>query len=71
VQTPYVEDESLLSVVARCRGIASKDICTNFLVMVNYMTLVCKCQGCVFPFLCLTTVELVCPIAYVSRRVST
>ncbi|KAG2335730.1 hypothetical protein BDR05DRAFT_953861 [Suillus weaverae] len=44
-QTPYVEDESLSSVVARCRGIVSKDICTNFLVMVNYMTLVCKCQS--------------------------
>ncbi|KAG2336765.1 hypothetical protein BDR05DRAFT_896288 [Suillus weaverae] len=45
MQTPYVEDESLLSVAVRCKGITSKDICTNFLVMVNYMTLVCKCQS--------------------------
>ncbi|KAG0695858.1 hypothetical protein DFH29DRAFT_813727 [Suillus ampliporus] len=44
VQTPLVEDESLISVVVRCRGIASKDVHVNFLVMVNYMTLVCKCQ---------------------------
>jgi hypothetical protein len=71
LQTPYVEDESLVSVVARCRGIASKDTRTNFLVMVNYMALVSKCQRCVFPFLCLTPAELVCPTAYASRRVST
>jgi hypothetical protein len=44
VQTPRVEDESLISVIARCRGMTSKDTCTNFLVMVNYMALVCKCQ---------------------------
>jgi hypothetical protein len=44
VQTPRVEDESLISVIARCRGMTSKDTRTNFLVMVNYMALVCKCQ---------------------------
>jgi hypothetical protein len=47
VQTPSVDDESLISVVVRCRGISSKDVRVNFLVMVNYMTLVCKCQRCV------------------------
>ncbi|KAG1737843.1 uncharacterized protein EDB91DRAFT_1054817, partial [Suillus paluster] len=45
VQMLLVEDESLISVVVRCRGIASKDVRINFLVMVNYMTLVCKCQS--------------------------
>ncbi|KAG1879954.1 uncharacterized protein F5891DRAFT_921684, partial [Suillus fuscotomentosus] len=34
-----------ISVILRCRGIASKDIRVNFLVMVNYMTLVFKCQS--------------------------
>ncbi|KAG1779858.1 hypothetical protein EV702DRAFT_934861, partial [Suillus placidus] len=34
-----------LSVVARCGGITSRDVHTNFLVMVHYMTLVCKCQS--------------------------
>jgi hypothetical protein len=48
VQTPSVEDESLISVVVRCRGISSKDVRVNFLVMVNYMTLVCKCQRYMF-----------------------
>jgi hypothetical protein len=49
VQTPYVDDESLLSVVARCGGITSRNVHTNFLLMVHYMTLVCKCQRCL-PF---------------------
>lgn len=48
VQTPCMEDESLISVVVRCQGIISKDICANFLVMMNYMMLVCKCQRYVF-----------------------
>ena len=47
LHTPSVEDESLLSVVARCRWISSRDICVNFMVMVNYMMLVFKCQRCV------------------------
>lgn len=45
VQTPHVEDESLTSVAVRCRGAASKDIRTSFLLMVNCMALVCKCQS--------------------------
>ncbi|KAG2140567.1 hypothetical protein DEU56DRAFT_755185 [Suillus clintonianus] len=40
VQTPCMEDKSLISVVVQCRGIASKDIHANFLVMINYMMLV-------------------------------
>ncbi|KAJ8579826.1 hypothetical protein M405DRAFT_869933, partial [Rhizopogon salebrosus TDB-379] len=44
VHTLSVEDASLASVAARCKGISSKDIYVNFLVMVNYMTLVFKCQ---------------------------
>ncbi|KIK34132.1 hypothetical protein CY34DRAFT_17938 [Suillus luteus UH-Slu-Lm8-n1] len=45
VQMPLVEDELLISVVVRCQGIASKDVRINFLLMVNYMTLVFKCQS--------------------------
>jgi hypothetical protein len=44
VHTLSVEDASLASVAARCKGISSKDVYVNFLVMVNYMTLVFKCQ---------------------------
>ncbi|EGO30171.1 hypothetical protein SERLADRAFT_404464 [Serpula lacrymans var. lacrymans S7.9] len=38
-------DKSLGSVVQRCRGISGKDICVNFLLMINYMQLVTKCQS--------------------------
>ena len=48
LHTPSVDDESLLSVVARCRFVSSQDVCVNFMIMVNYMTLVFKCQRCVF-----------------------
>ncbi|KAG2360954.1 hypothetical protein BDR07DRAFT_1377577 [Suillus spraguei] len=45
VQTPHVEGESLTSVTVRCRGAASKDVRVSFLLMVNCMALVCKCQS--------------------------
>ncbi|KAG1854925.1 hypothetical protein DFJ58DRAFT_727663 [Suillus subalutaceus] len=45
VQVPSVDDESLLSLVVRCRGMMGKDIRINFMIMINFMTLVCKCQS--------------------------
>ncbi|KAG1837056.1 hypothetical protein DFJ58DRAFT_846661 [Suillus subalutaceus] len=41
VQVPSVDDESLLSLVVRCRGMMGKDIRINFMIMINFMTLVC------------------------------
>ena len=71
LHTPSVEDESLLSVVARCRWISSRDICVNFMVMVNYMTLVFKCQRCVFSALRSTLSDRLSLVAYASRRALT
>ncbi|KAG1832788.1 hypothetical protein EV424DRAFT_1293839, partial [Suillus variegatus] len=45
VQVPSVDDETLLSLVVRCRGMMGKDIHINFMIMINFMTLVCKCQS--------------------------
>ncbi|KAG2046155.1 hypothetical protein BDR06DRAFT_1014974 [Suillus hirtellus] len=45
VQVPSVDNESLLSLVVRCRGMMGKDIHINFMIMINFMTLVCKCQS--------------------------
>ena len=43
-----VDDDSLLSIISRCKRMMEKDIRTNFMVMINFMTLVCKSQRCVF-----------------------
>ncbi|KAG1781466.1 hypothetical protein EV702DRAFT_962312, partial [Suillus placidus] len=34
-----------LSLVVRCRGMMGKDIHINFMIMINFMTLICKCQS--------------------------
>ncbi|KAG1760239.1 hypothetical protein EDD22DRAFT_848644 [Suillus occidentalis] len=38
VQVPSVDNESLLSLVVRCRGMMGKDIRINFMIMINFMT---------------------------------
>ncbi|EGO28246.1 hypothetical protein SERLADRAFT_434123 [Serpula lacrymans var. lacrymans S7.9] len=38
-------DKSLMSVVACCKGLGGKDIAVNFLLMVNLMQLITKCQS--------------------------
>ncbi|KAH7903307.1 hypothetical protein BJ138DRAFT_1020862, partial [Hygrophoropsis aurantiaca] len=46
-------DETLTSVVYRCSRLTAKDVSVNFLLMVNYMQLVVKCQRFVlylFPY---------------------
>jgi len=67
LHTPSVEDKLLLSVVARCRWISIRDICVNFKVMVNYMTLVFKCQRCVFYALHSTLSDQLSLVGYTSR----
>ena len=71
LHTPSVEDKLLLSVVARCRWISSRDIYVNFMVMVNYIMLVFKCQRCVFYALRSTLSDRLSLVAYASRRALT